>query len=368
MTPDGPIRQILDLARWAPSGDNTQPWRFEYIDDQHIVLHGFDTRDHCVYDLDGRPSQLSLGALIETIAMAATTQGLSARFTRRSDAPDITPTFDIEFVRDTAIAPHPLVSSITVRCVQRRALTTRRLTSAEKARVEAAAGPGHTVLWLEGLEARWRAARLMFRNAKLRLTMPEAYEVHKSVIEWGAAFSEDRMPDQALGASAMTLKSMRWVLQSWDRVRFVNRYLAGTWSPRIEMDLIPALACAAHMVILAPREPLTIDGYIDAGRAVQRVWLTLTQLGLHQQPEMTPLIFDRYVRQGIRFTGQQEVADGAARLSRELAGVIGTDPSRAVWIGRVGAGTAAHSRSTRLPLSRLEWTGSANADDPEAAR
>jgi nitroreductase len=21
--------QILDLARWAPSGDNTQPWRFE---------------------------------------------------------------------------------------------------------------------------------------------------------------------------------------------------------------------------------------------------------------------------------------------------------------------------------------------------
>lgn len=368
MTPDPTIRQVLDLARWAPSGDNTQPWRFEYVDDRQVVLHGFDTRDHCVYDLDGRPSQLSLGALIETIAIAATTLGLSARFTRRSDAPDITPTFDIEFVRDADVEPHPLANSITARCVQRRALSTRRLTTAEKARVEAAAGPGHTVVWLEGLDARWRAARLMFRNAKLRLTMPEAYEVHKSVIEWGATFSEDRMPDQALGASAMTLKSMRWVLQSWDRVRFVNRYLAGTWSPRIEMDLIPALACAAHMVILAPREPVSIDDYIEAGRAVQRVWLTLTQLGLHQQPEMTPLIFDRYVRHGIRFTGEHVVTDGAARLSRQLPGVIGADPSRAVWIGRVGAGTAASSRSTRLPLAKLEWLGGANADSSAPAR
>ena len=24
-----PVEQVLDLARWAPSGDNTQPWRFD---------------------------------------------------------------------------------------------------------------------------------------------------------------------------------------------------------------------------------------------------------------------------------------------------------------------------------------------------
>jgi hypothetical protein len=44
----------------------------------------------------------------------------------------------------------------------------------------------------------------MFRNAKLRLTMPEAHRVHKAVIEWNARYSEDRMPDQALGADPMT--------------------------------------------------------------------------------------------------------------------------------------------------------------------
>ena len=50
------IEQILELARWAPSGDNTQPWRFEVLGDDHFVVHGFDTRDWCLYDIDGRPT------------------------------------------------------------------------------------------------------------------------------------------------------------------------------------------------------------------------------------------------------------------------------------------------------------------------
>ena len=61
------VEQILDLARWAPSGDNSQPWRFEILDERRFVIHGHDTRSDCIYDLDGRPSQASLGALIETV-------------------------------------------------------------------------------------------------------------------------------------------------------------------------------------------------------------------------------------------------------------------------------------------------------------
>ena len=32
-----PIERILDLARWAPSGDNDQPWRFEILADHHYI-------------------------------------------------------------------------------------------------------------------------------------------------------------------------------------------------------------------------------------------------------------------------------------------------------------------------------------------
>jgi len=37
---------------------------------------------------------------------------------------------------------------------------------------------------------------------------------------------------------------MRWVLGSWDRVQFFNKFLAGTFVPRVQLDLLPALGAA----------------------------------------------------------------------------------------------------------------------------
>ena len=80
------MEQILELARWAPSGDNVQSWQFEVTAPTHLVIHASDTRHDCVYDLDGHPSQISFGALIETIAIAASAHGLRADVTRRARA------------------------------------------------------------------------------------------------------------------------------------------------------------------------------------------------------------------------------------------------------------------------------------------
>ena len=198
--PQTVVEQILNLARWAPSGDNTQPWRFEIVDEHHVVVHGFDTRDHCVYDLDGHPSQMALGALLETMSIAATGHGLRAEIQRRPDSSETQPTFDIHFKADINIRPERLIPYIPYRSVQRRAMRTRPLTKLEKTALEASVGQSYNIVWLEGVRNRLRAARLMFNNAKLRLTIPEAYKVHRSIIEWNARYSEDRVPDQALKA------------------------------------------------------------------------------------------------------------------------------------------------------------------------
>ena len=353
MNNHGVMEQILDLARWAPSGDNTQPWRFEIIGRLKVVVHGFDTRDHVVYDLDGRPSQISLGALLETMSIAASAQGMSMQAHRRVSLPDTTPTFDVEFIEDASRQLDPLITSILGRSVQRRPMGTRSLTANEKKMLEASVGPEYGVLWLEGLRNRFRTARLMFNNAKLRLTMPEAYRVHREIIQWNARFSEDRVPDQALGIDPLTARLMRFVMVSWGRVEFFNSYLAGTWAPRIQMDFIPSLACAAHFVIKAPRRPMTVDDFVSAGRAVQRFWLTATQLGLFQQPEMTPLIFGAYVRNGITFTSEPKLVIRARELEGATKVLVGSDVDRAIWMGRIGAGPAPSSRSTRRPLEQL---------------
>lgn len=353
MKPAGVIARILELARWAPSGDNTQCWRFELIDAAHFVVHGFDTRAHCVYDLDGHPSQISLGALFETIAIAATAHGMHADIVRRSNSDAEHPQFDVHLIVDAAITPSALIGAITLRSVQRRPMKTRPLTAAEKRALEAALGAGFEVVWLEGLGAKWRIAWMMFNNAKLRLSMPEAYEVHRRVIHWGVARSPDRVPDQALGVDALTLRLMHWAMFSWGRLSMINT-LFGTWAPRLQMDFVPGLACAAHFVIKAKVRPSTIDDYVAAGRAVQRFWLTVTHLGLFMQPEMTPLIFSKYVRDGRHFTYVKKLHGQALRLQQQTAKLVFTDEATfPVYMGRLGAGTAPQARSERRPLEEL---------------
>jgi nitroreductase len=348
------IMQILDAARWAPSGDNTQPWRFEIIDDAHVVVHGSDTRSHCVYDLDGHPSQIALGALLETFSIAASQARLAVAITRRGGLPDTTPTFDLHFTPVPGMTGDPLAAFITSRSVQRRPMSMRALTANEKSALEAAVGVQYRVLWLEGAGNRFRAARLMYRNAKLRLTLPEAYQTHAAVIQWHARFSDDRVPDQALGVDPITTRLMQWIMGSWGRVKFFNRYLGGTLAPRIQMDFVPGMACAAHFVLLADKPPVTIDDYVAGGRATQRFWLAAAALGLQLQPELTPLIFSRYAREQTVFSADTHLNPQGSVVLRQLEDVIGADASlHSVFMGRVGAGPNARARSLRRPTAQL---------------
>lgn len=352
MTTTSVVEQILDLARWAPSGDNAQPWRFELVDESQFVVHGHDTREHCVYDLDGRPSQISLGALIETAAIAASRHGLVLHSRCRPGLAESRPTFDIRLSPTPGLLVDPLWRAIPERSVQRRALSRRPLTAQQRQTLQAAVGPDYELLWFEGRQ-RWDWARLLWANAGLRLRLPEAFETHRSVIEWDARFSKTCIPDQALGIDSMTIAIMRGAMASWSRVEFMNRWLGGTLMPRVLMDWVPALACAAHMAMLAKTPPTSTDDYVASGRAVQRFWLCTTQLGLQHQPAATPLVFSRYVREGRTFTAHAGKRQLAESLATKLDQMLDRRADRAVWLGRIGSGQRAESRSVRRPLKDL---------------
>ena len=349
-----PIERILDLARWAPSGDNEQPWKFEILSDTQLVVHGHDTRDWCVYDLDGTSSQIAIGALLETLSIAASGEGMRVSASLRDDGDERTPLIDISLTEESQIAPHPMLPFITARVTQRKPFSKRPLSSAQKAQLENAVGEGYRVIWVEG-ERRRTMARLLFHNAHIRLTTPEAYAVHRQNIEWGVRFSEDRLPEEALGLDVPTRKVMRFALGSWGRVQFLNRFFAGTWLPRLQMDWRTGLGCAAHFLIVADKPLSGVQDYLDGGAAMQRFWLQATALGLQFQPEMTPVIFSRYVTQGLQFTEVASEQALAKKLAGQLNAVLGDehDALQRVYLGRVGFGATPVSRSTRPPLERL---------------
>jgi len=349
---------ILDKARFAPSGDNTQPWRFEIIDDHHLLIHGRDTRRDCVYDLRGHASQIALGALLETIAIAASAYQLTVRFLRRDDSREDQPLIDAFFAPDSSMKSVALVHEIEERVTQRRPLKTRALTTQQIAALEASLPPGYRIHWRSSLRDRLRIASLLFRSAHIRLTTREAYETHRKVIQWNAVTSEDRIPDRAVGVDPLTRRLMRWAMASWSRISFLNRFMMGTIAPRLQLDFVPGVRCASHFFLVADEPAQSVDDYIASGRALQRFWLTAAQQGLLVQPEMTPLIFTQYDREHIAFSESTRAIARASRVRADLESILSKEVcDRTLFMGRIGFGRVPVSRSLRLPLESLMVRG-----------
>lgn len=348
------IHSILEIARWAPSGDNAQPWRFEIKNDNRFVIQGHDTRNHCIYDLQGHASQLAIGTLLQNIKIAASKFSLSTSFELRENTPETNITIDVALRDAPDIQPDPLLPFITNRTVNRRALSTRQLTGSEKAQLENSLGQSYRIVWFSSINERFRISRLLFQNGGLRLDIPEAYETHTQAIEWRCFTSEDRIPDRAVGLDPISTYIMRWAMSNKERSLFINQYLGGTLLPRLELDFIPGMACAAHFIVFADTPLMSISDYLEAGMAVQRFWLTATRLDLLLQPEMTPLIFNSYISNNVAFSKSNTCQILAKKLSHNLNRLIVPESARnAVFMGRIGTGRQPRARSVRLPLEKL---------------
>jgi molybdopterin/thiamine biosynthesis adenylyltransferase len=343
--------QVLDYARWAPSGDNTQCWRFELLSETSFIIHANDTREHVVYDLDGHSSHLAHGILLETLAIAASK--FAHKVNIESDLTnDKALKFTVKLEHDTTISENPLVPYIKTRAVQRRSMGTQKLTIAEKKLLESTLPVGFHLQWFESFDDKLAIAKLNFTNAKTRLTMKEAFAVHKEIIEWKAQFSETKIPEQALGVDWATARLMQWMFHSWKRIEFANKYFAGTLMPRIQLDFIPSLKSCAHFALQAEKPLTTIEEYVEAGKVLQRLWLTTAKLGLGFQPEQTPVIFARYLNNRISFTQNRAVIQNAEKGKNMFESIV-RNSDNTVFLARVGRSELPKSRSTRLPLNKL---------------
>lgn len=348
------LLRILERARWAPSGDNTQPWRFEIVADDELIVHGYDTRDEILYDFDGHASHMAHGALLETIRIAASAEGLEVSWYAESDPEWRRIEYRVRFSSGSSVEVDPLHAFIEKRTVQRRPMRTTPLSGVQRKALSESVGDAFVVQFFESFSERRAVAKLLWDNAHIRLTCPEAFQVHKNIIEWGARYSKDRIPEQAVGVDPLTAKLMRWVMQSWRRVEFFNQYLMGTVAPRIQLDYLPALMCASHLLIKPKLTPLRLEDWIALGGAMQRVWLTATHQGLHLQPEMTPIIFRWYATSGRKFSVENSFQSKSIQLAEQFEDIAlakRNDPFG--FFCRVGFSKVPASRSIRLDLETL---------------
>jgi hypothetical protein len=346
------LRAILELARWAPSGDNEQPWLFKITSETSFTIV-MENACRDLYSKNAWPTYLSLGFLLETVSLAAGFHGWEAQFTPAcANAPQ-----RIEIIANLSpsnLPSDPLANFIKGRSVNRRMLSRRELLPEHKARLQAAVGNGADIIWVKGFTKRLALLRATLICALIRLTIPETFAIHTKVLHWKSRFSETGIPDGALGASPPSLCLARFGFRHEKLMYFFNRHMGATLPSHIEMDILPNLFCGAHFYLKSRTELKTPEDFISYGRKVQRLWLAATSLGIQHQPNIATLAFSEFGRTDDIFTTYKPALRHAKNLSILLDQIMpDTPPTFVYWTGRLGYGADAKSRSLRLPLDRL---------------
>jgi hypothetical protein len=349
------LENILNIARWAPSGDNAQPWTFEIVSDERVTL-----KVHCaagnVYEYaNGQPTLISGGALLENIALAAPAFGMKARW-QYMGCTDRVHAIEISFEHDSSAIVSPLFSEIERRSVDRRPYRARPLTDSQKSSLAACLDDNIGITWFESFAARWKLAGLTRMATEIRLRIPETFDIHNRIVDWDKAQSPSGIPAMALGLDPLTLKIMRWTLARPQRTQFANA-LGSPSMAALQMDILPGLFSAAYFALIAKGAPQGTDPepgqLLKIGQSVQRFWLHATALGLVMQPCLAPLAFAYYGRHKQHFTRHAPSQKAAIGLSRRLADIV-SGGDQIAFLGRLGwPRSPSPSRSLRLPLSTM---------------
>jgi nitroreductase len=364
LAPRSPLGEILHAARWAPSGDNSQPWRFEVVGEERVIVHLAATDANNVYQYrDAEPTLLAGGALLESLRLAATAWGRGMRWTLESSATPDTQRITVDFFPVEGMEPDPLFAQIHLRSVNRRPYRWLRLTARQKAELAVSLGDTLRIDWFETLGQRWKIARLGARATDIRLRAPETFVIHQQVIDWVRRFSPDGLPSGTLGLAKATLPIMRWAMRDWSRLSRLNRFL-GTWSTQAQLDHVPGVASGGFFAMRL-KEPTPANGteagadhvtrMLRAGQAVQRFWLTATRLGLSMQPQLATIAFADYGVRGTPFTGDPALLAKARDLGQRFTATLGATPEDVIFIGRIGTAAPGlpRPRSTRRGVAEM---------------
>lgn len=262
----------------APSGDNAQPWRFEWQGRDLRVAVDPD-RDPSFFNFRQRASLISLGAVAENIRAVAGRYRLKTRVEAGDRPLSVRLSFD-----PGGETFDPAADAVWERDTNRLLFEKKNLSGQARTALErsVAVVPGarlHTRSDAEGLRAVAEAAywadraRVELRSAHdhfHRMTRLDAQRAR----ETGDGFSFRNLG--ANPAQALFLRATR----PWPVNALANRLRLNDLVARHARNLTKSAPCIGLVTMPEDGD----EDFRDGGRALERLWLTATHLGLAFQP------------------------------------------------------------------------------------
>lgn len=282
------IKKIIEIAVNAPSGENVQPWRFK-INENKLSIFNIPNRDQSPYNFLQRGSYVSHGALIENITIVSSALGFNAEIALFPEKDNLDLVATISFTQSTP-KEELLYPYILKRSTNRKPYKKELLTREQKEEILRSIGNiGEGRILLTDARDEIQTLSLVgSMNERLVLENKVLHSFLFSHINWTEKENEEKKTGFYIKTLELPLpaKTAFKLFSHWNILKKVHKL--GISKSIWKQNGAVYASCSTIGII-------TINGnsnkdFVTAGRITQRMWLTVTKLGLSLQP-MTGILF-----------------------------------------------------------------------------
>jgi hypothetical protein len=348
--PEGsdPIEVIVDAARWAPSGGNIQPWRFE-ADAHEIRMYLVPDRTTTM-DVRHRGSYVAIGAALFNARVAAASLknlGECQLFPEGSPSHHVA-TLMVGDATDYEIAP--LASRVRTRVANRQLGDGEPLDEqVVKVLTRGVEREGALLRLATDRRRIETMAELLGESDRIRFLLPT---LHREMV------GELRFPGRdslSEGLDVRTLELSPPEMAALELLRRpdVMKHLA-EWRAGQMLGARTRTAVGSSSALAVVSVPRTDPAwYVRGGAAVERLWLTAELHGLAVQPVSPVFLYAIDDKDLLRLGGERhvETIHGLSQRFHDFWDL--DDGEEATLLLRLSHAPAPSTRSARLPLGEL---------------
>lgn len=346
----------------APSGGNCQPWKFLHHKGRLFLFMDLE-RANSALDPGLRYAYLGMGACTENVLLEASKRHivLDHSFAPVPEEPELIAVFTKnERAVEGAFAPEgvALAEWIGQRCTNRRNSETLEMPDTEASALVDSVSSKYPLMRITIIRDRERieqVALLCGKAERIRFLNPTCHhDMFVREMRWNQEQTEksrDGIDVATLELSVTDRTGLR-VAADPKAMSLLRHWGTGNVMEKLTAKNIRASSALA--IISIP--DMTLSSAYAGGRAMERLWLKASSMGLMAHPVGAPIfmgIHGLWDDHGILSSREHEEAGSVLQRMKSIMGTQGSHPFFMLRLGRAGAPTA---RSLRLPLSTILYS------------
>jgi len=355
------IEKILEAGIRAPSGENSQPWRFK-IEGERVRLFNRPDADQSLFNFHQNGSFVAHGALLANMKIASAYFGCEAEIKLFPDETIENLVATIDF-KEAASKADPLFDAIAKRVTNRKHYDGSPLKDHEKKELLMVQGANEyanknpdaadlavRLVLIEDHEKIAQVARAASTSEMMLVLNKHVHDFFFSHVRWTPQENETQPNGfyvDTLELNAKQAKGFK-MMRNWGAARILGKIGV---AKQVGRDNEETYKTASAMVAVVIKEPMPRN-LVLAGNVLEHAWLTATKLGLSVQPSTGALFLAEGIPHENWHSFSAKHRDALLGARQAIYEAFGVDPHKEhiAVIFRVGHAEPPSAQAARFPL------------------